>query len=278
MKVISQKTELTAALLPFRNRQASVGFVPTMGALHAGHIDLVKRAVKENEVAVVSIFVNPTQFNNATDLERYPRTPEADRNMLENAGAHFLFSPEAEEMYPGSMDLPHLDLGELETVMEGKFRPGHFQGVAHIVWRLLDAVRPTRAYFGEKDFQQLAIIRHLVRMQKLPVQIIGCPTVRESSGLAMSSRNMRLSDAQRNEAAVISKALYWLKNSGKKYSLADAIRKASDSIENATGLKVEYLEVANENTLRPATEWGPDLRAFAAVFAGDVRLIDNVAL
>src|SRR4030095_6679172 len=191
MKILTKKQEIVTALAPTWQKKASIGFVPTMGALHAGHKALVRRSMEENEVTVVSIFVNPTQFSQASDLEKYPRTPEADKNMLEQTGATFLFSPSTDEMYPGGTALQDISLGNLESVMEGVYRPGHFQGVAHIVRLLFETVQPHRAYFGEKDFQHLAVIRRMVQMEKLPVEIVPCPTVREASGLAMSSRNMR---------------------------------------------------------------------------------------
>ena len=278
MENVTSRLELEAAVATHRLLGKTIGFVPTMGALHAGHGALVKQAAKENDVVVVSIFVNPTQFNNASDLANYPRTPEQDAALLKDAGAHIVFSPSVKEMYPDSPTTMPVELSNLSTVMEGRFRPGHFQGVVEIVRRLFQTVQPHRAYFGEKDFQQLAVIRHFVERENIPVEIVPCETVREPSGLAMSSRNMRLSDAQRKAASAISKALYWLRDSGKKYSLSDALKKASESIESDTGLKIEYLEVADEKNLQPAKEWKPGQRAFAAVFAGEIRLIDNVSL
>ena len=279
MQIVTTKKSLSESLKPLRDSGKTIGFVPTMGALHNGHIGLVKRSVAENDITVVSIFVNPTQFNNAGDLDNYPRTPEADARMLEEAGANFLFLPSVDEMYPSGAVSEPVELGALETVMEGAFRPGHFQGVATIVKRLFDAVQPRCAYFGEKDFQQLAVIRHLVKREGIRIDIIACPTAREASGLAMSSRNMRLGNGLKQEAAFISKALFWLKDSGRSFPLPDALQKAAKLIELPGHLKVEYLEIAEADTLQPVKQWTEKpLRAFAAVYAGDVRLIDNVAL
>jgi len=288
MKICTLKEELVQDLSPYRLKKRTIGFVPTMGALHNGHLSLVKQSKSENDLTVVSIFVNPTQFNNAEDLTNYPRTEDADTQMLEKAGVDFLFMPSVTEMYASdgkSFDAEksgkeEFSFGELETVMEGKFRPGHFKGVAQIVKRLFEVVNPHKAYFGEKDFQQLAVIRQLVKDYHLDVDIIACPTMRESSGLAMSSRNLRLTDDQRKDAAVISTALHWLKYSGRRYSLEEAIKHAATMIESSGNLKVEYLEIADSNSLQAIKNWSSseDPRAFAAVQAGKVRLIDNVSL
>jgi len=288
MKICTTKKELAAELDVYRLKKRTIGFVPTMGALHEGHLSLVKRSRSENDLTVVSIFVNPTQFNNAQDLKNYPRTVEADVKMLAAAGVDFVFEPSVDEMYPtkgsafnvSATDKEDYRFGELETVMEGKFRPGHFKGVAQIVRRLLELTKPNKAYFGEKDFQQLAVIRKLVQDFSLPVEIIACPTLREPTGLAMSSRNMRLTPEQHREAAVISKALHWMKYTGQSYDLAEAIRHAVNMIESSGSLKVEYLDVADSVTLQPLKQWNDPgtMRAFAAVQAGEVRLIDNVSL
>jgi pantoate--beta-alanine ligase len=288
MKICTLKEELAAELDAYRLKKRTIGFVPTMGALHEGHLSLVKRSKSENDLTVVSIFVNPTQFNNAQDLKNYPRTIEADMKMLSGAEVDFVFEPSVNEMYDtndsdfknSTTDKEEYRFGELETVMEGKFRPGHFKGVAQIVRRLLDLTKPNKAYFGEKDFQQLAVIRKLVKDYHLPVEIIACPTLREPSGLAMSSRNMRLTPELHSEAAVISTALHWMKYSGRSYSPKEATRHAVAMIESSGSLKVEYLEVADSETLQPINQWNitGTLRAFAAVQAGEVRLIDNVSL
>jgi pantoate--beta-alanine ligase len=280
MQSFTQKPALSSWLEPYRKSGRSIGFVPTMGALHDGHLSLVRRSKSENAVTVVSIFVNPTQFNNAEDLENYPRMPEADRLLLEGSGADVLFAPGEGEMYPAAEERETYDFGPLETVMEGAFRPGHFNGVAQIVRRLFEAVGPDQAYFGEKDFQQLAVIRRLVAETHAPVTVVGCPTVREPSGLAMSSRNLRLSVALRDEAAVIYWALHWLRENGRRQPLQAAVAAAVSMIEASGALKTEYLVVAAEDTLQPASSWEQPspLRAFAAVQAGAVRLIDNLPL
>ena len=279
MQVFTQQRALSAYLQPLR-ATGTIGFVPTMGALHDGHISLVRRSKAENAVTVVSIFVNPTQFNNREDLEKYPRMPEADRRMLEAAGADVLFSPGEAEMYPEGSLHESYDFGALDHVMEGANRPGHFNGVGQIVRRLFEAVQPGKAYFGEKDFQQLAVIRRLVAIAQLPVVVVACPTVREPSGLAMSSRNLRLSAPLRTEAAVIYRALQWLRENGRQHPLPAAAAKAAALIEASGVLNVEYLVIADEVSLQPAVAWDDriPLRAFAAVQAGDVRLIDNLPL
>jgi len=287
MKICTEKSEVARGLSPYRLKKNTIGFVPTMGALHDGHLALVKRSKSENDITVVSIFVNPTQFNSQLDLKNYPKTLEADIRMLTAAGVDFLFAPTVDEMYSSreknpspETDKEQFDFGELETVMEGKFRAGHFKGVAQIVKRLFEVVLPSRAYFGEKDFQQLAVIRKLVQDYRLPVEITGCPTEREPTGLAMSSRNLRLTEQERREAAVISKALFELKNSGFRFSLAEAKKKAVEMIESSGKLKVEYLEIADAASLQPLNDWdgSSSARVFTAVKVGEVRLIDNVEL
>jgi pantoate--beta-alanine ligase len=202
MRVIHTIAELKELLQQHRQEGKTIGFVPTMGALHKGHITLVERCVAENDICVVSIFVNPTQFNNHEDLRLYPRTPEEDYELLRSTGTDVVFAPSVEEIYPGP-DIRIFDFGLLDKVMEGAFRPGHFNGVAQVVSKLFAFVEPHKAYFGEKDFQQLAIVREMVKQQELPVEIVGVPTVREQNGLAMSSRNQRLSVEQREHASEI---------------------------------------------------------------------------
>jgi pantoate--beta-alanine ligase len=255
------------------------GFVPTMGALHAGHIALVERAAGENEVASASIFVNPIQFNNPDDLTRYPRTLDADLAKLEKAGCHLVFVPEVKEMYPEPSTKVY-DFGMLDKVMEGEFRPGHFNGVAVVVKRLFDIMRPSRAYFGEKDYQQLQVIKALVRMESIPVEIIPCPTVREPDGLAMSSRNVRLSHAERQAAPVIYKALCDLRNNRHAFDMQECIHRAIKQIESVGVLRVEYLTLSDAETLQPAMDWSgaSPIIACIAVFAGPVRLIDNLLI
>ncbi len=254
-------------------------FVPTMGALHEGHLSLVRAAKLEAGRVVVSIFVNPTQFNDLADLVKYPRTPEADTAMLERAGADVVYMPGVEDIYP-EPDTRRFDFGPLERVMEGAHRPGHFNGVAQVVSRLFDIVKPDKAYFGEKDFQQLAIVRELVRRLALPVEIVGCPIVREADGLAMSSRNVRLTPAQRAAAPEIYQALRSVERQQGELQIQPAIDRAMRQIDADPELKTEYVIVADAATLQPVQAWDEpgEKRIFAAVHAGEVRLIDNVTI
>jgi pantoate--beta-alanine ligase len=252
-----------------------------MGALHKGHTSLIEMAKAENDIVVVSIFVNPTQFNNPSDLKNYPRTPDEDEILLIESQADVLFAPEISEMYSEKDKNPvTLDIGSLGTTMEGEHRPGHFAGVIQIVAKLFDAVKPDRAYFGEKDFQQLAVIRYMTGKLNYDIEIIGCPTVREVSGLAMSSRNLRLSDKGRAEAAKIYQALLSAKAQWKKYLPVLLKNHVKDMIEADGHLKVEYIEIADEISLQSVNTWDqfPHSRIFAAVYCEDIRLIDNVRL
>lgn len=277
MKLIQTIKELRTELDGLRKAGKTVGLVPTMGALHAGHASLVKRAVAENDVVVVSDFVNPTQFNDKNDLLKYPRTLEADCKLLEACGASYVFAPSVEEIYP-EPDTRQFSYAPLDTVMEGKYRPGHFNGVCQIVSKLFLIVEPTRAYFGEKDFQQLAIIREMVRKYPFDLQIVGCPIVREADGLALSSRNARLSDVQREQALQISKTLFASVEYGKDHTLAETLRFVEDGIEKAEGLELEYFEIVDGNTLQPVNAWEDSayIVGCITVFCGEVRLIDNI--
>lgn len=281
MIVLEKIAEVRAKISEFRQKGLKIGFIPTMGALHEGHLSLVKNAKSENDIVIVSIFVNPTQFNNPDDLKNYPRTPDADFKMLSNAGVDLVFHPPIKEMYPdGFQSVAVPDFGHLETVLEGKFRPGHFKGMAQVVSRLFEIVDADKAYFGEKDFQQLAIVRELVRRSNFRVGIEGCPTVREPDGLAMSSRNLRLEPEMRSEATKISQALFYIKKKRNLMPLPEVLRLGKEMIENSGKLRVEYLEVADEISLQPARSWD-ELKAgrcLAAVWAGNIRLIDNVQL
>ena len=254
-----------------------IGFVPTMGALHAGHISLVKQAVSETQVVVVSIFVNPTQFNDKSDLEKYPRNLEADLKLLEKTGCQIVFAPKPEEIYP-EPDTRKFEFGELETVMEGKHRPGHFNGVAQVVSKLFDIVEPDKAYFGLKDFQQLAIIKAMVAQLKIPVEIISCPIIREESGLAMSSRNELLTVEERKNAAVISRTLFEAKKLSTQKSVSELVEWISQTINNNQYLTVEYVEIADDQQLQPVKSWDEKggKVCCVAVFCGKVRLIDNI--
>lgn len=277
MKLIQTIKELRTELDGLRKAGKTVGLVPTMGALHAGHASLVKRAVAENDVVVVSDFVNPTQFNDKNDLLKYPRTLEADCKLLEACGASYVFAPSVEEIYP-EPDTRQFSYAPLDTVMEGKYRPGHFNGVCQIVSKLFLIVEPTRAYFGEKDFQQLAIIREMVRKYPFDLQIVGCPIVREADGLALSSRNARLSDVQREQALQISKTLFASVEYGKDHTLAETLRFVEDGIEKAEGLELEYFEIVDGTTLQPVSAWEDSayIVGCITVFCGEVRLIDNI--
>lgn len=277
MTVVHTISDLQTVLSALRQQGKVIGLVPTMGALHAGHASLVKRSVAENDVTVVSIFVNPTQFNDKNDLEKYPRTLEADCRLLEDCGATFAFAPSVAEMYP-EPDTRRFSYAPLDTVMEGAFRPGHFNGVCQIVSKLFDAVQPDRAYFGEKDFQQLAIIRAMVKDLNYSLQIVGCPIVREADGLAMSSRNTRLSAEERKNALKISQTLFESRTFAATHSVADTCEFVEQSINNATGLRLEYFQLVDGNTLQPIQAWDDTTYAVGCitVFCGDVRLIDNI--
>lgn len=277
MKLIHTVQELRTELNAQRLAGKKIGFVPTMGALHEGHASLVKLAVAENDVVVVSDFVNPTQFNDQNDLLKYPRTLEADCELLEKVGAHYVFAPSVEEIYP-EPDTRQFSYAPLDTVMEGKFRPGHFNGVCQVVSKLFMMVEPHCAYFGEKDFQQLAIIREMVKQMNFPIRIVGCPIVRESDGLALSSRNARLSDIQRVQALNISKTLF----ASKEYAVTHTVEETQAFVEQAIaaseGLELEYFEIVDGLTLQKIAGWDETDYAVGCitVFCGEVRLIDNI--
>ena len=256
---------------------SGVGFVPTMGALHEGHASLVRRSVAENDITVVSVFVNPTQFNDKNDLQNYPRTLDADCKLLDEVGADIVFAPSVDEMYPEE-DTRSFSFAPLDTVMEGACRPGHFNGVAQIVSKLFYAVEPDRAYFGEKDFQQLAIIREMVRQLALGVEIVGCPIVRESDGLAMSSRNTLLSKEERERALTISRTLFKSLEHAKANSLKETKEFVETAIRDADGLELEYYQIVDGNTLQEIAEWGDSeyVVGCIALFCGKIRLIDNI--
>lgn len=277
MKLIQTIQELRTELDALRKEGKTIGLVPTMGALHAGHASLVKRAVAENDVVVVSDFVNPTQFNDKNDLLKYPRTLDADCKLLEECGASFVFAPSVEEIYP-EPDTRQFSYAPLDTVMEGKFRPGHFNGVCQIVSKLFLIVEPTRAYFGEKDFQQLAIIREMVRKYPFNLEIVGCPIVREADGLALSSRNARLSNEQRIQALQISKTLFASVEYAQTHTLAETKAFVESAISIAEGLRLEYFEIVDGNSLQTVCDWKDSsyIVGCITVFCGEVRLIDNI--
>lgn len=277
MEVFHQRREMNQQMLILKKKGNSIGFVPTMGALHAGHISLLNYAKKQNDIVVASIFVNPTQFNNKEDLINYPRTLDADLELLKKEGCNIVFAPGEKEMYP-EPDLRVFSFGNLDKVMEGKYRPGHFNGVAQIVTKLFDIVMPDRAYFGMKDFQQLAIIKKLVADYQYPVEIVACPTVREPDGLALSSRNKRLSDDERKHATLISKTLFWAQQAASSMTISDLKQAVITTINNDPFLIVEYFEIVNEQTLQPVKTWhdtGGKVGCIA-VHVGKVRLIDNI--
>lgn len=269
-------TELQNKLNEYK-KTGTIGFVPTMGALHAGHLSLVSQAVLENQIVVVSVFVNPTQFNDKNDLEKYPRTLELDLKLLEKTGCQIVFAPSAKEVYP-EPDTRVFNFGSLETVMEGKHRPGHFNGVAQVVSKLFDFVNPDRAYFGLKDFQQLAIIKAMVSQLKIPIEIISCPIVREESGLAMSSRNELLTAEERKNAAVISQTLFEAKKLSAQKSVTELVEWIAQTINKNDHLTVEYVEIADDQQLQPVKSWDEKggKVCCVAVFCGKVRLIDNI--
>mgnify|MGYP005906880201 FL=1 len=277
MKIVNSIKDLKAYLAEAKQDNKKIGFVPTMGALHNGHLSLVQHCVKNNDVCVVSVFVNPTQFNDKHDLETYPRTLEADCALLESAGCDYVFAPSVEEMYP-EPDTRTFDLGTVSEVMEGAKRPGHFNGVCQIVSKLFDAVLPDRAYFGEKDFQQLAIIREMVRQLKYNLEIVGCSIVREEDGLALSSRNKRLSAEERENALNISRTLFKSRNFAATHTVSETQKMVEDAIEAAPGLRMEYFEIVDGNTLQKISNWEDTSYAVGCitVFCGEVRLIDNI--
>ena len=282
MQVLTTKQELISQVEACLRQSKTIGLVPTMGALHEGHAALVRRAVSENDVSIVSVFVNPTQFNNPEDLLKYPRTLDKDVELLTDLGVHFVFAPSPEEMYtPEDMQQPFsFDFNGLDEVMEGKMRPGHFNGVVQIVSRLFNLVRPTRAYFGEKDFQQLAIIHHMVERSSMKdnfgdLKIIDCPIVREESGLALSSRNQRLSQEEKTTAINISKILFSSLEWAKSASVQEVQQRVIDTINAVDGLEVEYYEIVDKNTLQPTDCWNNAVGC-VTVYCGPVRLIDNI--
>lgn len=278
MKVFHSVSDTRQWLTGKRSMGKTIGFVPTMGALHEGHLNLVGRAVRENDISACSIFVNPIQFNNPEDLAKYPRTIESDLNLLEKAGCGLVLVPSEKEIYPEPVT-KKFDFGALERVMEGAHRPGHFNGVAVVVEKLFDIFGPDRAYFGEKDFQQLRIIQLLVKMENIPVEIVPCPTFREADGLAMSSRNRRLSAEERAIAPWIYKTLLFARDHAGKIPVMELGRICSKMLEDK-GFRVDYFEIAEQEGLQPIGTWQEAQGAIACVaaFLGSVRLIDNMIL
>lgn len=279
MKVVNTAAELREEVETQRKEGRTVGFVPTMGALHAGHVSLVDRSKMEGCYTVSSIFVNPTQFNDKNDLKNYPRMPEQDLELLKAHGVDLVFMPSVKEMYPEE-DTRTFDFGEIEKVMEGARRPGHFNGVAQVVSKLFDAVQPDKAYFGEKDFQQVAIIRDMVKQLHFPVEIVACPIVRDVDGLALSSRNMLLSPAQRESAPAIFRALNSAQKVGTTAAVADLKRQVIDEVNSHAELEVEYFDIVDADSLQSVSSWEDSNNIYGciAVKVGAIRLIDNIRL
>ena len=279
MIILRTVSELEQYVGRERNNGRSIGLVPTMGALHAGHLSLVERAVKENDDVIVSVFVNPTQFNNPTDLATYPRTEEEDCRLLARAGVSVAFVPAVEEIYPsGAKQEKEFNLGTAAEVMEGKFRPGHFQGVAQIVSRLFELCRPNRAYFGEKDFQQIAVIRNMVRSVGIGVDIVACPICRAEDGLALSSRNALLTPAQRAVAPGIHAVLADSLSYSREHTPAATLEYVTERVNALPECSVEYYEIVDADTLLPAADWNSPEGTVGCitVYCGKVRLIDNI--
>lgn len=284
MQIITTKQALQTAVQACKTTGKTIGLVPTMGALHEGHATLVRRAVAENDVCIVSVFVNPTQFNNKDDLAKYPRDINRDAELLRAIGAHFVFAPTPDEMYSAEEmnNVFEFNFAGLDQVMEGKMRPGHFNGVVQVVSRLFYLTQPDKAYFGEKDFQQLAIIHHMVERSTMAntfskLQIIDCPIVREQSGLALSSRNERLSDTEKQTALAISRTLFaslqWAKE--EHATVQEVQQRVIDSINAIDGLEVEYYQIVDQTTLQPTTTFTNAIGCIT-VYCGPVRLIDNM--
>ena len=279
MQIFRRVSDLETFVATTLGQGKTIGFVPTMGALHEGHLSLVKRAVEENDVALVSVFVNPTQFNNPDDLATYPRNEEEDFRLLAGEGTTAVFAPSVAEMYPDGTESDHeFKLGSAAEVMEGKFRPGHFQGVAQVVSRLFRLCRPTRAYFGEKDFQQIAVIRNMVETEHIDVEIIPVPIKRAEDGLALSSRNALLTEEQRKVAPGIHEALAYSVEYSKDHSVQATHDTVVERIDAIPHMNVEYFEIVDGRTLLPIEEWSesPEIVGCITVYCGNVRLIDNI--
>lgn len=279
MKALKKISETTQYLQEQKRSGKTIGFVPTMGALHEGHLELMRRAKAENDILAVSIFVNPIQFNNPEDLKKYPRDLEKDSKLLKRIGCDVLFIPDVEEMYPEKVTKTY-SFGLLEKVMEGAFRAGHFDGVAIVVKKLFKIIQPTHAYFGEKDFQQLAIIQKLVELEEIPVEIVPCPIVREKDGLAMSSRNERLTSEGREIAPFIYSTLISARQKAKTTTVAEIKLMVENRFKDRPEFALEYFEIAEDKDLQPVNNWtyAPGIVAFIAAYLGKVRLIDNIRI
>lgn len=276
MLILYKITDVKHHIAEFKQKGKTIGFVPTMGALHQGHISLVEISKKQTDITVCSIFVNPTQFNNQADLKHYPRTPEADIKLLEAAGCDILYMPEVKDIYPEN-DIRKFNFGYLDTILEGAHRPGHFNGVGQVVSILLEGVQPHKAFFGSKDYQQVMVVKDLVKQLKLPVEIIPCPILREPDGLAMSSRNTRLSVEERKIAALIPKMMQEGNQLIKEKGIDAAKQFINQQVSQVKEMKLDYYEVCNADTLEPIAEFSTKQQAVSliAVFVGNIRLIDN---
>lgn len=279
MLIFKDIASLQKELQRVKAQALSIGFVPTMGALHQGHVSLVKQALTDCSITVCSIFVNPTQFNDKSDLERYPRTPQNDINMLKAAGCHILFMPEVDEMYQ-NVQIPSFDLGYLNTILEAAHRPGHFDGVAQVVYRFFEIVRPNKAYFGSKDYQQVMVVKRMAQLAKFDIEIIACPIIREADGLAMSSRNTLLSADERVAAGSVPLLLKDALSMLKKHDLDSIKKHIVSQAAKIPNSKLDYFEFANPATLEPVTVYSNNapIMVLIAIFIGKVRLIDNLVL
>jgi len=277
LKIFTTKEALRQHLTHLRTSDKTTGFVPTMGALHQGHLSLIEQAQKENDVIVASIFVNPSQFNDPKDLEKYPRTIEADIKLLEQVKCDILFNPAVNEIYDDNEQW-HLDIGEAEHLLEGKFRPGHYQGVTQVVYKLFNIVNPNTAYFGQKDYQQFLIISKMVQMLNMPVKLVMCPIKREADGLAMSSRNVHLTKEDRQHALILSKALNRVKQNFNSNNIPQLKKDAGQMISAEPGVQLDYFEIVDGDTLHPADQNTKNVVALVAAKVGNTRLIDNVLL
>jgi pantoate--beta-alanine ligase len=277
LKIFKLKSELQQYLQTLRQEGHTIGLVPTMGALHQGHISLIEAAKQRADITVSSIFVNPTQFNDPADLERYPRPIQQDIVKLEQAGCDVLFNPEVTEMY-ASHEQWHLNLGEIEHLLEGEFRPGHYQGVTQVVYKLFDIVKPDIAFFGQKDYQQFMVISKMADMLHMSVKLLMCPIMRDADGLAMSSRNVHLSASERQHALILSKTLFWLKDHFDQNHIPELQEQATVRIKQQEGVELEYLQIADGETLHTANPQSATMVALVAAKVGKTRLIDNVVL
>ena len=276
-RLFTTSRDLRSALSLLQEKGLSIGFVPTMGALHAGHLSLIDRALSENDWVVISIFVNPTQFNNQEDLAQYPRTLDSDLLLIGSRNNCIIFHPEITEVYPQNQFFVPIDLKGIDAVMEGKFRPGHFNGVVHVVHNFFQIIKANRAYFGQKDFQQLAIIRKMVAHFNFSTEIVSCETLREPSGLAMSSRNMRLNSSDIEAALIIYKTLLFVKENKSKMN-PESLKSSATDFFKSGDLQLEYLEIVDEKTLTKALDWKATNVCCIAAYCNKVRLIDNIVL